>query len=48
MEYLVRYNKSYGTKMEFDSHMSNFLDMDDYIQKVNAPESKYTHKAGHN
>jgi len=48
MEYLVRYNKSYGTKMEFDSHMINFLDMDDYIQKVNAEDSPYTHKAGHN
>jgi hypothetical protein len=48
MEYVVRYSKNYGTRMEFTEHLNRFLEMDAYIEMVNSPESGYSHKAGHN
>ena len=48
MEYVVRYNKNYGTRMEFTEHLNRFLEMDNYIEMVNDPTSGYTHRAGHN
>lgn len=48
MEYVVRFSKNYGTRMEFTEHLNRFLEMDEYINLVNAPNSPYTHKAGHN
>ena len=48
MEYVVRFSKNYGTRMEFTEHLNRFLEMDDYINLVNSPTSSYTHRAGHN
>ena len=48
MEYMAQYNKSYVTREEYNDHMSNFGAMDDYINKVNAQGSGFTHQAGHN
>jgi hypothetical protein len=48
MEYIIEFGKNYKTRQEFVEHMANFLEMDKYINEVNAPGSEYTHEAGHN
>jgi len=48
MEYIVEFGKNYKTNEEFKERMKNFIEMEKYINEVNAPESEYTHEAGHN
>ena len=48
MKHIVRWNKSYSTSDEYKLRMDRFLEVDAFIQEVNAPGSEYTHKAGHN
>lgn len=48
MEYISEFGKNYDTKEEFVQRQKNFIEMDKYIKEVNAPNSEYTHEAGHN
>jgi len=48
MEYLAEHNKSYATHYEYAFRMAQFYDTDSFIRKINAPDSGYTHTAGHN
>ena len=48
MQYMAQYNKNYASREEYAEHFVNFSEMDDYIERVNAPTSGFTHRAGHN
>jgi hypothetical protein len=48
MKYIARHNKNYGTVEEYNARLNRFLETDAFINEVNAPNSEYTHTAGHN
>lgn len=48
MKWVAKHNKSYGTREEFFFRMEKWLEVDAFIQEVNAEGSEYTHTAGHN
>ena len=48
MKYVSEWNKSYATREEFETRMARWLEADKFIKMVNAPDSEYTHTAGHN
>lgn len=48
MKYIARHNKNYGTREEYTARLARFVEMDKFITEVNAPNSGYTHTAGHN
>ncbi len=47
MEYISQHNKSPATIEEFNMRMSNFLEIDSFIQEWNA-DTTHTHVVGHN
>jgi C1A family cysteine protease len=48
MRYVAEHNKSYATVEEYQHRLTQFMRIDAYIKKVNAPGSEYTHTAAHN
>ena len=48
MYYVARWNKSYSKQSEFRERFERWSVVDAYIEEVNAPNSGYTHTAGHN
>ena len=48
MKYIARWNKSYGTREEYNARMERWREVDAFIKEVNAPDSEYTHTAAHN
>ena len=48
MRYVAKFNKSYQTVEEYQHRLNQYLKIDEYIKKVNAPGSGYTHTAAHN
>jgi hypothetical protein len=48
MKYVADFNKSYGTREEFNSRMARWIEVDAFVREVNAPGSEYTHTAAHN
>lgn len=48
MQFITKHNKSYLTIEEFAMRFENWLEVDAFIEEVNAPDSEYTHTAGHN
>lgn len=48
MRWISAWNKSYGTREEFEFRMATWLEADAFIKEVNAPGSEYTHTAAHN
>jgi len=48
MKYIAKHNKNYGTREEYTARMARFVAMDEFINKVNAPDSEHTHTAAHN
>jgi C1A family cysteine protease len=48
MKYIADFNKSYGTREEFNFRMARWIEVDAFVKEVNAPGSEYTHTAGHN
>lgn len=47
MEYMSKFNKSPATVEEFNMRLSNFLEIDTFIQEWNA-DLTHTHVVGHN
>ena len=48
MKWIAKYNRSYATIEEYNFRLARFLAADAYIKMVNAPNSGYSHTAGHN
>ena len=48
MQCITKHNKSYATLEEFAMRFENWLEIDAFIEEVNAEDSEYTHTAGHN
>lgn len=48
MQWITKYNKNYTTVEEWALRLERFLFADAHIKMVNAPNSGYTHTAGHN
>lgn len=48
MHWIAKNNKSYATREEYMVRLARFLVVDAHIKMVNAPNSGYSHRAGHN
>ncbi len=48
MNYVAKFNKNIASAEEYEMRFANWLKIDAYIEKVNAPGSEYTHTAAHN
>jgi hypothetical protein len=48
MNFISAHNKNYETTEEFGFRFAQWLESDNLINKINAPNSGYTHTAGHN
>lgn len=48
MKYIAQWNKSYGTREEFNARMARWVEVDAFVKEVNAPGSEHTHTAAHN
>jgi hypothetical protein len=48
MKFIATHNKNYATLEEYAIRFGRFVEMDKYIEEVNAPNSGFTHTAGHN
>jgi hypothetical protein len=48
VKYIAEFNKSYGTRAEFNARLARFIEVDAFVKEVNAEGSEYTHTAAHN
>ena len=48
MNYIAKFNKQYETTEEYAIRFDRWEKMDKLIKEINAPDSKWTHTAGHN
>jgi len=48
MRWIAKHNRSYATREEYNVRLARFIEVDAYVKMVNAPNSGYTHTAGHN
>jgi len=48
IEWIARFGASYGTRAEFEFRLATWMEVDAYVKEVNAPDSRFTHEAGHN
>jgi C1A family cysteine protease len=48
MNFIAKFNKNYNNMEEYATRFAVWKKMDDFVRKVNAPGSEYTHTAAHN
>ena len=48
MRWIARYNRTYKTVEEYSVRLARFIEVDAHIKMVNAPNSGFSHTAGHN
>jgi hypothetical protein len=48
MNFIAKYSKSYLNLAEYNFRIARYLEIDAFINEINAPDSGETHTAAHN